>query len=127
MKNSETIKLSTLPKTWILDLDGTIFKHNSHLNGKDILVDGIKAFFRNNIKDNDFVIVLTARDIMYKKSTVENLKKNNLRVDQIIFNLPVGERIIINDKKPSGLFTAFAVNTKRDKKIQTKFLIDKDI
>ena len=32
----------------------------------------------------------------------------------IIYDLPNGERLLINDKKPSGLNTAIAISTERD-------------
>ena len=35
--------LSTLPKTWVFDLDGTILKHNGYkLDGEDTLLKGVK-------------------------------------------------------------------------------------
>ena len=35
--------LSTLPKTWIFDLDGTILKHNGYkIDGEDTLLPGVK-------------------------------------------------------------------------------------
>ena len=38
-----TLSLSKLPHTWILDLDGTIVKHNGYkLDGKDSLLEGAK-------------------------------------------------------------------------------------
>ena len=42
------------------------------------------------------------------------LKKNNIRYDAILYNAPYGERILINDAKPSGLCTSVAINTRRD-------------
>ena len=41
--------------------------------------------------------------------------------------MPVGERIIINDKKPSGLITAHCINTERDKGIDCRIVIDPNI
>jgi hypothetical protein len=35
--------------------------------------------------------------------------------NHIIFNLPLGERIVVNDKKPAGLETAVAWNVERNK------------
>ena len=33
--------MSTLPKTWILDLDGTLVKHNGYkMDGEDSLLKG---------------------------------------------------------------------------------------
>lgn len=41
------IMVSSLPKTWILDLDGTIVKHNGYkIDGKDTLLQGAKQFFQ---------------------------------------------------------------------------------
>ena len=38
----ETLTLSPLPHTWILDVDGTLCVHNGHLNGGDELLAGVK-------------------------------------------------------------------------------------
>ena len=42
------------------------------------------------------------------------MKENHIRYDEILFNLPMGERIIVNDRKPSGLDMAVALNMERD-------------
>ena len=42
------------------------------------------------------------------------LNENKIRYDEIIFNVPMGERIIVNDRKPSGLEMAVALNVDRD-------------
>ena len=40
--------LSTLAHTWILDLDGTIVKHNGYkLDGTDTLLEGAKEFLED--------------------------------------------------------------------------------
>jgi len=77
------------------------------------LLPGVKDFFSKIAKD-DKVIILTARDIDYKQITEKFLKENNIRFDYIIYDLPIGERILFNDKKPSGLKTAYAYNLDRD-------------
>jgi len=104
---------SDLSKTWIFDLDGTLVKHNGYKNGGEELLPGVKDFFSKIAKD-DKVIILTARDIDYKQITEKFLKENNIRFDYIIYDLPIGERILFNDKKPSGLKTAYAYNLDRD-------------
>lgn len=121
------LELSTLPKTWIFDVDGTIVKHNGYLiDGYDTLLDGVKDFFAN-LSDEDFVIFLTAR----KDNELTNLQtflcKNGIRYDRILTNVPVGERILINDKKPSGLSTAFSINKKRDEALNIVFTINEDL
>lgn len=108
------ITLSLLPHTWILDVDGTLVKHNGYkIDGKDSLLPGVKEFFAQ-IPAGDMIILLTSRTEEYKKSLEEFMLQNKLRFDHIICNAPVGERILINDDKPGGLLTAIAINKKRD-------------
>lgn len=106
--------LSTLPKTWIFDLDGTLVKHNGYkIDGQDQLLPGAKEYL-NQIAETDKVIILTSRTEEYRENTIKFLNDETVRYDEILFNMPVGERIIVNDRKPSGLETAVAVNVVRD-------------
>ena len=105
--------LSKLPKTWIIDIDGTIFEHNGYLKGKDRLLPGVKNFILK-IPENDFILLITARTKENETRLKDELREFGIRFNQIIFGAPVGERILINDEKPSGLSTAIAVNVKRD-------------
>ena len=112
MKNK--LVLSSLKHTWFIDIDGTIFKHNGYkLDGHDSVLPGVKEFFEK-IPKGDLVILVTSRTDEYKDSTIKSLKDNNIVFDEIIFNAPYGERIVINDNKPSGLITGKCINTKRD-------------
>lgn len=111
---SEMIRVSTLPKTWILDLDGTLVKHNGYkMDGHDTLLPGAREFLAN-IQPEDLVIIVTSRKEDYRTQTVDFLHEQGIRYDHIIFNAPYGERIVVNDRKPSGLETAVAINFKRD-------------
>lgn len=113
MENN-AIVLSTLGHTWILDLDGTIVKHNGHkIDGVDTLLPGALDFF-STIPDNDMVVFITARKSEYKDVTESFLREHGIRYDHIIFDAPYGERILVNDDKPSGLKMGMAINTKRD-------------
>ena len=106
--------LSTLAKTWLFDLDGTLVKHNGYKSdGLDTLLKGVSEYL-SDIPDTDRVIILTSRTEEYKDQTLNFLKENNIRYDDILFNMPLGERIIINDRKPSGLEMAIAVNLDRN-------------
>jgi hypothetical protein len=111
----ETIKLSPLGHTWILDLDGTIVKHNGYLtDGFDTLLDGALDFL-GSIPDEDRIVFLTSRPEAYRELTERFLAENDIRCDRIIYGAPPGERILVNDRKPSGLDTAVAVNVERDR------------
>ncbi len=119
------VKFSRLKKTWLIDLDGTIIEHNSHINGINKLLPGVKKFWKK-INKEDIIIILTARESKYKLKTIKFLKENNLRYNKILFDLNVGERILINDKKPDGLKTSVSINVKRNKGLNDINFIYKD-
>lgn len=123
----DVIKVSPLPKTWIFDIDGTIVKHNGYkIDGYDTLLDGAAEFFRQ-IPKEDMIVLITARTEDTRKITEEFLAEHGIRYDSIIFNAPCGERILVNDKKPSGLEVSIAINTDRDCFITTQFAIDNNL
>ena len=94
------LNLSTLSKTWIFDLDGTLVKHNGYkLDGMDTLLEGV---------------ILTSRTEEYREATIAFLRRYSVRYDEILFNMPMGERIVVNDRKPSGLDMAVAMNIDRN-------------
>jgi len=111
--NSKRLSLSPLPHLWLIDIDGTIVSHNGHIYDQEKLLPGVKEFW-NSIPIIDTIILLTARDDSYTSHTTKWLKRNQLRFDRIIFGLPTGERILINDSKESGLHTAIALNICRN-------------
>ena len=118
------LKISPMPKTWILDLDGTLLVHDGpYILGKDEFLPGAREFL-DSIPRRDMIIFLTARSDYEKPHTMRFLKENNVRYDHIIFNAGEGERIMINDMKPDGLVTAYAVNTVRDRFCKTEFVTD---
>lgn len=107
--------MSTLPKTWVFDMDGTLVKHNGYkTDGVDTLLDGVKQYI-DSLPSEDVILIFTSRTEEYREQTVNFLKEHNIRYDKILFNMPMGERIVVNDRKPSGIDMAFAVNLERDK------------
>ena len=121
------MELSTLNKTWILDIDGTIVKHNGYLiDGFDTLLDGVKEFF-TNIAPEDKIVLMTAR----KEEHLDNLKnflsEQGIHYDYLLTDMPMGERILVNDKKPSGLKTAYAINPERDSKFELDYKINNNL
>jgi len=115
--NKIRLKLSDLEKTWIIDIDGVIFEHNKYKSLKkgelEEPLPGIKKFF-SKIPYEDKIILLTGREKKYKKITEKALKKEGIRYDLLVMDMPKGERILINDAKPDGLKTAYAINLKRN-------------
>ncbi len=112
--SKDALILSTLSKTWVFDLDGTLLKHNGYkIDGKDTLLPGVKEYLAT-IPDEDKIIIFTSRIDEYKEMTLKFLKENGIRYDEILFNMPYGERIIVNDRKPSGLDMSVAINMDRD-------------
>ena len=105
--------MSVLPKTWIFDLDGTLVEHNGYLHGGDKLLPGVKEFWER-IPVTDFILILTSRKKEEQRVTEQFLADHQIRFNQIIYDLPMGERILINDDKPSGLPMAFSVRRKRN-------------
>ena len=120
-----TLTLSPLGHTWILDLDGTIVKHNGYkIDGYDSFLDGAEDFLKL-IPEGDMIIFLTSRKLEYKQITEDFLNRNNIKYDHIIYDAPYGERILMNDDKPTGLKMAHALNMVRDDYIDVYVLIDK--
>ncbi len=110
----ETLTLSPLGHTWILDLDGTLVKHNGYkLDGHDSWLEGALDFLKN-IPEGDLTLFVTSRPPELKEMTERFLREHGVRYDRVIYGAPYGERILINDRKPSGLNTALAVNPARD-------------
>ena len=109
-----SISMSTLNKTWVFDMDGTIVKHNGYLtDGFDTLLPGAKEYI-DSLPAEDRVVIFTSRPEDCRQSTLDFLSDNHIRYDDILFNMPLGERIVVNDRKPSGLDMAYAFNLDRD-------------
>ena len=121
------LALSQLSHTWILDLDGTILKHNGYkIDGEDTFLPGAKDFLLK-IPAKDMIIFITARESKYRDITENFLKSNGIHYDHIIFDAPNGERILINDDKPSGLKTGYAINLKRDNNFEINVIENPDL
>ena len=111
----DALVLSTLPKTWVFDLDGTLLKHNGYkIDGFDTVLPGALEYLKT-IPEEDKIVIFTSRTDEYKQRTLDFLKEQGIRYDEILFNMPMGERIIVNDRKPSGLDMSVALNIDRDR------------
>ena len=120
-------EFSTLTKTWILDIDGTLVKHHGYkIDGYDTLLDGVKEFFET-LNPEDKVVLLTARKDEFLPALRNFLAENNIRYDYLLTDMPMGERILVNDRKPSGLDMAFAINKDRDMNLGIEYKINKEL
>lgn len=121
------MELSTLAKTWILDVDGTLVKHNGYkIDGYDTLLDGVKEFY-SKISPEDKVVLMTARKEEYLEDLKKFLAENELRYDYLLTDMPMGERILVNDDKPSGLKCAYAICKERDSEFKLDFIIEESL
>ena len=118
------LTLSSLPHTWIFDVDGTIVKHNGYkIDGYDTLLPGVKDFFAS-LPSQDKVILLTARKTEFLPALKVFLTKNQIRYNHVITDVPMGERILVNDNKPSGLKCAYAVDKERDGALRLDYCVE---
>jgi hypothetical protein len=122
----QQLALSPLGHTWFLDLDGTLLAHNGHLGEDgDSLLPGAREFV-DQIPALDLIVIVTAREEIYREATEAYLTAQGIRFDLAIFGAPFGERIVVNDTKPSGLQTAVAVNLARDAGPELLLRVDAD-
>lgn len=123
----QDLNISTLGHTWLIDIDGCLLAHNGYIQaGGDKLLMVSKEFF-SQIPPGDMIILLTSRKSCVRSQTENFLNENGIRYDHIIFDLPYGERILINDIKPSGMKTALCVNVQRDKGIDAVVKLDENL
>ena len=127
MSRHNELRLSPLRHTWVLDFDGTLVRHNGYIDGVDEWLPGALAFLRS-IPDDDYILILTAREKEVREQTEAFIKAAGIRYDDIKFEMPMGERILFNDDKPSGLRCAYAVTTKRNQGLEhITIKIDNDL
>lgn len=117
LKEKQQLRISPLGHSWILDFDGTLVEHNGYKTGDDKFLPGAKEFLQSIPKD-DFILIMTAREKEAKEKTVKFLNDNGIRFNEILFEMPMGERILINDDKPSGLRCAYAITPNRNQGLE---------
>ena len=120
------LRLTELGHTWLFDIDGTLLKHNGYKDGGDEVLEGVEEFF-NSLREEDTVVLLTARSEDMREETEKFLQMAGIRSDHIIFGLPTGERILVNDDKPSGRCMGYALNKRRDEKLEINCVIDAEL
>lgn len=109
-----------LYSTLFIDLDGTLVRNSAqHAVPRWGDTDGIQANIDaiNHLYDSGKVevIITTSRKEKFRELTLKQLTRVGAKFHKIIFDLPHGKRIIINDYAPSNPFKSCdAINIKRN-------------
>jgi FMN phosphatase YigB (HAD superfamily) len=114
--------MDTRPKTIICDIDGTLVRHfppfiSSRLDTKLELLPGTLEKLSEWDYKGYNIILLTGRRESMREVTEKQLAELGIFYDQLIMGIGGGPRILINDNKPNGVETAFAINIERNKGI----------
>ena len=129
---SKELRISPLNHTWRLDFDGTLVRHNGYKDGitnKDEWLPGALDFL-HSIPVDDYVLILTAREDEedVRSRTIEFIRAAGVRFNDIKFGMPMGERILMNDNKPSGLVCSHAITPERNQGLKEfKLIIDENL
>ena len=103
----------------ICDIDGVLFKHNPHSNTNEddiTLIGNCSDKLLEWKKQNKKIILMTARSKNTEKDLIQLLKNKNIYYDELIMGVNPGTRYVVNDIKPSHIFTkqAVVINLIRD-------------
>ena len=95
-------------KTLFVDFDGTTFEHAT-----ENILPGTKEKFKEWNDNGYTIIITTARPSSAQEQTIRALDENGLLYHSVIFDLPNGDRVVINDLK-EGKERAIACNVERN-------------
>lgn len=114
---------NTRPKTIICDIDGTLVYHcDPHTVSKsnhkmELLIGTIEKLLEWERKGYN-IILLTGRKESMREVTENQLREIGIFYDQLIMGVGGGARYLINDSKPDGEQSAFAINIERNQGIK---------
>lgn len=111
------------PKTIMIDIDGTIFKHHGagiigQVANIPVLLDGVLDKFNEWAANNYTVVLITGRPEAYRELTVKQLQRYHIPYTTLIMGLPRGDRVVVNDSKTGDDTTAHGITVKRNKGIR---------
>jgi phosphatidate phosphatase PAH1 len=105
-------------KTIFCDIDGTLFEHKKDLHAmvteEPCILPGVIEKFSEWRSKDYYIMLTTARPEGCRNITEKQLASFGIFYDRLVMGLPVGPRVVINDKKPDGLITSEAVCLIRD-------------
>lgn len=101
-------------ETVFIDVDGVIVKHNYDPdNISDEFIESTMKYLED-IKDS-YIILTTSRRVEHLRQVILGFyNRLGKYPDRIIYGIPTGKRILINDFKVDGEYKADAINLKRD-------------
>jgi len=97
----------TAPSTIFIDIDGTILKqlpslYDIAINHKEqYVLPGVIEKFEHWKNCGHCIVITTSRPESLRKITEEQLSSLGIIFDQILFGLPHGERVVVNNSKNS--------------------------
>lgn len=118
MSDFDGIPLIEQPGTVIVDIDGTILKHNwpPSRDNRPELCEGVFYCFKKWKERGFDIYIMTARTKNFEDITRDQLNACRLPFDELLMGCRQGRRILINDYKPHEPDnpTAIAINLRRD-------------
>ena len=109
--------ISERSRTFFLDIDGCVFRqHWPNIGASGHLLPYVHEKINSWYTNGDVIIFTTSRPESYRQTTEDQLRAAGILWHRLIMDLPTGQRVLINDKKPQDDFTpmAVAINLIRD-------------
>ena len=113
-----------MKKTLFLDIDGCLIKHHGNLTTQILfdveILDGTIKKLNEWESEGHKIVLITGRKESMRTITEKQLLSVGIFYDQLIMGIARGERVIINDDKPSSpsMITAKAIMIKRNEGIK---------
>ncbi len=125
----EWLSFKNNQKTYFIDVDGVVVKNGGEYSKP---FWGTTEGLRENIKLinrlynlGNYIILITSRREKYRKATIKQLKKEEVKYNQLIMGLNHSPRVVINDFSNSNPFpAAISVNVPRDSDKLTDYIND---
>lgn len=107
------------PKTYFLDIDGTLLKH---LEDFQAILDteyiqplpGVRETVSRWHCEGHTIIITTARSESMRALTIKQLENAGIVYDQLIMGVTAGVRVLVNDYVPGSGLKADAKNVMRN-------------
>jgi len=109
--------------TYFIDLDGVLTKHHGVSHSHQvleplILLPGALSFLDKLERNEDVIVLCTARKESHRGLLEEQLRTQGIFWDILIMGLPHGPRVLVNDKK-DGWDMALAINVNRNEGVES--------